>query len=177
MSFFATGAQPAEALPASTLGYASVDLDPSGGQKIEAFRMLEKFPAIEKELGGFDADDDLLEKVFEELEKECDGSSYEDDVKPWLGYRFAAAAVDLGEEMPTPVGVLQVTDADAAEEGLATLAGLRGQRRGRLGDRGRLGGDRRDREAGAGGQTRRRRHPGRRRELPEVDRRGSVTPA
>ncbi len=120
MSFFATGAQPAEALPASTLGYASIDLDPSGGQKIEAFRMIQKFPALEKELGGLDADDDLLGKAFEDIEKECD-VSYEDDVKPWLGYRFAAAAVDLGDEMPTPVGVIQVTDADAAEEGLAAL--------------------------------------------------------
>src|SRR5689334_6156643 len=65
MSFLASGPQPAEALPASTIGYASVDLDPSGGQKIEAFRMISKFPAIEKELGGFDADDDILEKAFE----------------------------------------------------------------------------------------------------------------
>ena len=120
MSFFASGPQPAEALPASTIGYASVDLDPSGGQKIEAFRMIQKFPALEKELDGLDADDDLLGKAFEDIEKECD-LSYEDDVKPWLGYRFAAAAVDLGDEMPTPVGVLQVTDADAAEDGLAAL--------------------------------------------------------
>jgi hypothetical protein len=121
MSFFASGPQPSEVLPSTTIGYASIDLDPSGGQKIEAFRMLDKFPAIKKELDGFDADDDLLAKVFSELEKDCDGLSYADDVKPWLGYRFAAAAVDLGEDVPTPVGVLQVTDADAAEEGLATL--------------------------------------------------------
>lgn len=121
MSFFASGPQPSEVLPSSTIGYASVDLDPSGGQKIEAFRMLEKFPAIKKELDGFGADDDLLEKVFSDLEEDCEGLSYADDVKPWLGYRFAAAAVDLGEDVPTPVGVLQVTDADAAEEGLATL--------------------------------------------------------
>ena len=73
MSFFASGPQPSEVLPSSTIGYASVDLDPSGGQKIEAFRMLDKFPAIKKELNGFDADDDLLEKVFSELEKDCDG--------------------------------------------------------------------------------------------------------
>jgi hypothetical protein len=121
MSFFASGPQPAEMLPDSTLGYASVDLDPSGGQKIEAFQMIEKFPAIKKELGGLDADDDLLERLFGELEDECEGISYADDVKPWLGYRFAVAAVDLGEEMPTPVGVLQVKDAAAAEDGLAKL--------------------------------------------------------
>lgn len=120
MSFFATGAQPAEALPAGTVGYASVDLDPSGGQKIEAFRMLQKFPAIEKELDGFDADDDFLAKAFEDAD--CEGLDYDDDIAPWLGYRFAVAAVDLGEDLPAPVGVVQVDDAAAAEDGLAQLA-------------------------------------------------------
>lgn len=120
MSFFSTGAQPADALPAGTIGYASIDLNPSGGQKIEAFRMIQKFPAIEKELDGFNADDDILAKAFEKLEEECD-LSYADDVKPWLGYRFAVAAVDLGDDLPAPVGVVQVTDAGAAEDGLAKL--------------------------------------------------------
>ena len=121
MSFLATGPQPAEGLPASTIGYASIDLDPSGSQKIEAFRMIEKFPALKKELGGLDADDDLLEMLFKDLEEECKSVSYADDIKPWLGYRLGVAAVDLGEEMPTPVGVVQVKDAGAAEDGLATL--------------------------------------------------------
>ena len=48
--FFATGAQPSEALPASTIGYVSIDLDPSGAQKIEALRTLNKFPAFKDEL-------------------------------------------------------------------------------------------------------------------------------
>ena len=48
--FFATGAQPSEALPAGTIGYASIDLDPSGAQKIEALRTLNKFPAFKDEL-------------------------------------------------------------------------------------------------------------------------------
>ena len=121
MSFFATGPQPAEALPASTVGYASVDLDPSGAQKIEAMRMIEKFPALKKELDGLDADDDLVAKLFEQVEKDCEGVSYADDVKPWLGHRFAVAAVDLGEQAPAPVGVVQVSDASAAEDGLGTL--------------------------------------------------------
>ncbi|GAA1475850.1 hypothetical protein GCM10009623_02960 [Nocardioides aestuarii] len=125
MSFFATGSQPAEALPAGTLGYASVDLDPSGSQKIEALEMIKKFPSLDKELGGINADDDLLAKVF--AEADCEGLSYDDDVKPWLGYRFAVAAVDLGDDAPTPVGVLQVSDAGAAEDGLAQLAACHGE--------------------------------------------------
>ena len=119
--FFATGAQPAEALPASTIGYASIDLDPSGAQKIEALRTLNKFPAF-KEQYGLDADDDIREKIFEEIDvpKDCK-IFYAEDIEPWLGERMAVAAVDLGEEDPEVVGVIQIKDAEAADEGLSKL--------------------------------------------------------
>ncbi len=125
VSFLGSGAQPAEALPSGTLAYASVDLDPSGSQKIAAYRMLEKFPAIKEELDGFNADDDLRRKIFEQAE--CDGLSYDDDVAPWIGTTFAVAAVDAGEDQPSPVGVLAVTDDAAAEKGLATLSDCEGE--------------------------------------------------
>lgn len=122
VSFFSTGAQPAEALPASTLGYVSIDLDPSGGQKIEAVRTLRKFPAFKDEI-GLDTDDDIRERIFEEIQKSdaCAGLDYADDIEPWLGDRMAVAAVDLGEDTPTPVLVVQVTDADKADAGLGKL--------------------------------------------------------
>ncbi len=121
-SFFATGAQPAEALPASTLGYASIDLDPSGGQKVEAFRTLNKFPAFNDTV-GLDADDDVKKWIFDRFSAEapCQGLDYEDDIAPWLGDRAAVAAVDSGEKVPTFAVAVQVTDAEAAEEGLRTL--------------------------------------------------------
>jgi len=121
-SFFATGAQPAEALPDSTLGYVSIDLDPSGGQKIEALRTLQQFPAFKDEI-GLDTDDDVREWVFDKLqgETECAGLDYGDDIEPWLGDRFAVAAVDTGDDRPTPVLVLQVSDADKADDGLRNL--------------------------------------------------------
>lgn len=122
-AFFGTGPQPAEALPAGTLGYVSVDLDPSGSQKIEALRTLRKFPAFRDEI-GLDTDDDIREKIFDEAQSSeaCEGLDYADDVEPWLGDRFAVAAVDLGEETPTPVLVVQVKDAGQAEDGLQTLS-------------------------------------------------------
>lgn len=121
-SFFATGAQPAEALPDSTVAYFSVDLDPSGGQKIEAIRTLRKFPAFTDKV-DLETDDDLRERLFEEITSsgECEGLDYADDVKPWLGSRAAMAAVDLGEDEPAAVGVVQVTDGGKAEEGMTTL--------------------------------------------------------
>ena len=128
VSFFATGSQPAEALPADTLGYVAVDLDPSGGQKIEALRTLNKFPAFEDEV-GLDTDDDILEALFEEFQGGlgCDDLDYEKDVEPWLGDRAAAAAVDTGDDQPSPVFVLQVKDADKAADGLDAIADCAGE--------------------------------------------------
>ena len=122
LSFFGQGPQPAEALPVSTLGYAAVDIDPSGGQKIEAIQMLRQFPAFKDEI-GLDTDDDIREKLFDEIgiEEQCDGVAYADDIEPWLGDRYAVAAIDLGEDQPTIAGVVQVKDAARAEDGLATL--------------------------------------------------------
>jgi hypothetical protein len=121
-SFFSTGPQPAEALPASTLAYASIDLDPSGGQKIEALRTLQKFPAFEDEI-GLDTDDDVRQWVFEQFQDSgaCADLDYDDDVEPWLGDRFAVAAVDAGDDEPAPVFVVQVTDANAADAGLSAV--------------------------------------------------------
>jgi hypothetical protein len=125
VSFFSTGAQPAEALPADTLGYVSIDLDPAGGQKIEALRTLRKFPAF-KEQVGLDTDDDLRKKIFEEMQDDdvCADLDYGKDIEPWLGDRVAVAAVETGEgdeATPSPVLVVQVKDADAAEDGFAKL--------------------------------------------------------
>jgi hypothetical protein len=119
--FFSTGAQPAEALPASTIGYASIDLDPSGAQKIEALRTLNKFPAFKDEL-GLDTDDDIRKSIFEELDfPDSCKLFYAEDVEPWLGDRFAVAAVDTGAEDPEVVGVIQVKDEDKADAALAKL--------------------------------------------------------
>jgi hypothetical protein len=121
-SFFATGSQPAEALPDSTVAYFSVDLDPSGGQKIEAIKTLRKFPGFTDQV-DLQTDDDLRERLFEEITSSgaCEGLDYAEDVKPWLGSRAAMAAVDLGEDEPAAVGVVQVTDSGKAEDGMSKL--------------------------------------------------------
>jgi Protein of unknown function (DUF3352) len=121
-SFIATGPQPAEALPADTLGYLSVDLDPSGGQKVEALRTLNKFPAFKDDV-GIGTDDDIKKSIFERILETapCDDLDYDDDIEPWIGDRAAVAAADVGGESPTPVLVLQVTDAAKADDGLAAI--------------------------------------------------------
>ena len=127
-ALYATGPQPAEALPASTVGYLSVDLDPDGRQKLEARETLGKFPALDGKIDT-DSEGSLRESLFDRFQDTgaCPDLDWADDVDPWLGDRFAAAAVDLGskdDESPggvTPVLVVQVRDADLAEEGLGGL--------------------------------------------------------
>lgn len=128
-SLLGQGSQPAEALPAATLGYASVDLDPSGGQKVEALQVLRKFPAIEEEL-DLGTGDDLREKLFTSVMSSgaCEEVDFGADVEPWLGSRAAVAAVEVDGE-PTPVVVFQHTNAGAAEKGVGAIAEACGMQR------------------------------------------------
>ncbi len=121
ISFFSQGAQPAEALPSTTVAYASIDLDPSGSQKIDAFRTLNKFPAF-KDKVGIHSVDDVRHKLGDELIKGlgCD-LTFSADIDPWLGDRAAVAAVDLGHPNPDAVSVIQVTDDAKADAGLHRL--------------------------------------------------------
>jgi len=118
-----TGPQPAEALPADTLGYVSIDLDPSGSQKIAALKTLEKFPAADEWLDeeGIGSGDDIRKFIFGKIQEEegaCEDLDFDDDIKPWLGDRFAVAAIDDDgdDETPVPVGVVQIRDADEAQD-------------------------------------------------------------
>lgn len=120
--YFGEGPQAAEALPASTLAYASVNLDPSGEQQLAARALLERFPVWEK--ADVDSDDDirkwLVEDVFDNLE--CDEIDYDDDLAPWLGDRVAVAVVPAGEnDEPELVIVAQADDEDAADDALEQL--------------------------------------------------------
>lgn len=123
--YVSTGPQPAEALPADTLAYVSLDLDPSGAQKVDALRTLRKLPAVDDELdlsgdlGDIDVKQVLAERILAEAPCEL---AYDEDIESWLGDRGAVAAVDTGDEEPSPVFVLQVTDPDAAVDGLDELA-------------------------------------------------------
>ena len=84
--FLDEGAQAAEALPSTAVGYVGLTLDPSGSQKLEALRTLEKFPLIAEELGldGDLGEIDLREKLADVLiaESGCEELSYDDDFEP-----------------------------------------------------------------------------------------------
>lgn len=117
--FLDGGPQPADVLPAATVGVLSLDLDPSAGQKIAALQTIRKFPQLKEDL-GLDPSDDLR-KYFVEEALACDDIDFDADVKPWIGKRAAIAAVDLGDDTPVPVLALQVTDQEKADAGFEDL--------------------------------------------------------
>ena len=111
-AFLARGPQAADALPSSTIAYVSVDLDPSGQQKVEAARFLGRFPS----LPGDKSDGDLREQLFDLVMADTGCDLKFADVRGWAGERFAAAVV--GRENPEPVVVLEIADTAGVERGL-----------------------------------------------------------
>ncbi len=95
-AFGGSSAQPDALVPATAVGYVSIDLDPSLGQKVDALRFLRKFPSAKASLGSTD---DIRKWVFEQATKD-DASlsqlSYDRDVKPWIGDKFGLAVVPAG---------------------------------------------------------------------------------
>ncbi|MEO6501000.1 MAG: DUF3352 domain-containing protein [Jatrophihabitantaceae bacterium] len=104
-----SGIQPERVLPANTVAFAKLDLDPAAGQKIAAYRLSTKFPAVSKGAADMDdAKDAILSEFFDE-QSELD---YTTEIKPWLGDRIAIAAVpnSASEAGLDPVLVVAYTD-------------------------------------------------------------------
>lgn len=117
-----TGRQPEAVLPASTIAFASVDVDPAAGQKLAAFTTLSKFPALKSRF-GLNSGDDVRRYLFDELTGAgtCTSLDFGKDIDPWLGSRVALAAVDLGGKTPVPAIAVQISDASRAGAGLRAV--------------------------------------------------------
>ena len=117
------GAQPESVMPATTIAFAKVDLDPSAGQKLDAIRFIRKFPDARKQV---EEDSDLRQVVFKGLQDEgqLNGVDYAKDVEPWLGQRIGVGVVPgaTEEAQPTLVVALAVTDQDTARASLPKVA-------------------------------------------------------
>ncbi|MDQ6525177.1 hypothetical protein RB608_16270 [Nocardioides sp. LHD-245] len=116
--WLAQGPQASEVLPADTLAYVGLDLDPPGGQKIGAYRTLKRFPSIAKHL-GLNSQDDLRGSLLDRVTAESGCDLRYDDLADWAGDRAALALVPRdGTGVPEPVAVVQVDDPDEARSGL-----------------------------------------------------------
>jgi Protein of unknown function (DUF3352) len=125
LHLFRAGPQAAEAVPATALFYAGVDLDPTAAQKVSALRFLNHFPAFRENSGLTDADADVRGVIFGRALQtlHCPGLGYDSDVKPWIGSKFGVAAMPptRAGSSPVVVGVLEVTDESAAKAGLVKV--------------------------------------------------------
>ncbi|SDP52777.1 Protein of unknown function [Pedococcus dokdonensis] len=117
------GAQPESVMPANTMAFAKVDLDPSAGQKLDAIRFIRKFPDAR---GEVKEDSDLRQVVFKGLQDDgqLKGVDYAKDVEPWLGQRIGVGLVPgaTDDAEPTAVVALAVTDQDKAKASLPKIA-------------------------------------------------------
>ncbi len=117
-----TGAQPAEVVPSTAIGYVRVDLDPSAGQKIAATRFLGKLPKVKTQGADVDVKQTLWSWIAGSDPK-LKKLAYDTDVKPWLGDRAAVALMPgVTAKKPDLVFALQVTDEGKAKEGIAKIA-------------------------------------------------------
>ena len=112
------GPQPEDVLPGTAVAFAKVDLDPSAGQKVNALRLLSKFPQAKAD--GKDLKAALLEEAFDGNDY---GLTYRTDIAPWLGDRAGIAAVPVPSRADasgfTALAAIQVTDRDKADTVLA----------------------------------------------------------
>ncbi|WP_344949556.1 DUF3352 domain-containing protein [Sphaerisporangium flaviroseum] len=116
------GTQPEDVLPASTLAYVRVDLDPAANQKLALFGLARKFSATRDSFTG----DDPRKALFELMRKDSRDLAkvdYARDVEPWIGDRigFGVLAPRAGSNTPEAVLAVQVTDETGARAGLAKL--------------------------------------------------------
>lgn len=104
------GAQPETAMPADTIGYVRLDLDPSASQKVNALRLINRIPQVNENV-QLDENGDLREQLFNEIasDSSCD-IDYTTQVKPWIGDRAGLAVTPSGGESGEPgaLFVLQV---------------------------------------------------------------------
>jgi hypothetical protein len=118
------GPQPESVLPADTIAFAKVDMNPSGAQKVAAVRFALRFPDAK---GKVTESSDLRKVAFEKLQ--ADGEfkdlDYATDVAPWLGERFGVGMLPGAGAKDEPIAVLAlaVTDEDKARAALPQLTG------------------------------------------------------
>jgi hypothetical protein len=129
-NLFRAGPQAAEALPANSMFYFGVDLDPSAEQKVNALRFLDHFPSFGDTTGVTNARDDVRETIIQEIleTSDCPDITFENDIEPWIGNKLGMAAVpaeNQGDE-PDFAIALETSDYDAAKEGLNKVSSCAG---------------------------------------------------
>ncbi|WP_157036428.1 hypothetical protein [Streptomonospora alba] len=122
------GAQPESVLPASSIAFAKLDLQPNGGQLAAYAQFVNRLPDSMREDIDPEAEPgkELVDSYIEEAE--LDGITYEEHFEPWMGQRFGAATWIAGSEdaASSHAGeavalAVEADDEGAAEESLSEI--------------------------------------------------------
>ncbi len=115
------GTQPDQVVPANTVAFAKLDLNPSASQKIAAARLLHRIPKFGAGFSG--GSSDWRKAIFDGLSGNDSlppGVDFDHDVKPWLGKRAAVAVLPtLRDGDPEVLLVLQSTNDAKARAGIS----------------------------------------------------------
>ena len=116
------GPQPETAMPADTIAFVKIDLDPSAGQKVNALRFLR---ANLPDDAGIDIDPEAEDPIGNALSSTgiFDNADFTwSDIDAWLGDRAAVAAVPNGPGEVAPALFVRVDDETAMTSFFARFA-------------------------------------------------------
>jgi Protein of unknown function (DUF3352) len=114
------GAQPEDVLPNSAIVFAKLDLNPSVGQKLAAYRLASSFPKVKNKVTSQDTS--VKESIFSSIftGNTSWGLSYKRDIEPWLGDRIGVGLFPAmpGDNKPEIALAIAYTDETAAKAAL-----------------------------------------------------------
>ncbi|MFD1540289.1 DUF3352 domain-containing protein [Nonomuraea guangzhouensis] len=114
------GTQPHEVLPANSIAYVRLDLDPAANQKVALFQIARKFTVTKDTFKGEDPRQALFDLAQDSGMSKVD---FAKDVDPWLGSRIGLAVVPSGGKEPDFAVAVQVKDEAQAKAGITKLMG------------------------------------------------------
>lgn len=128
LGWFGGGRGPAEVVPGTAVSYLQVDLDPSLVQKASAWQFLRDLPQVKEAVASGRPDPKAIAwKLLAVPGTPLEDVDYARDVQPWLGDRFAVAAVPRQAGGAGGLFAVQVRDEAKAAAALRDWAGRTGQ--------------------------------------------------
>jgi hypothetical protein len=114
------GAQPQDVLPAASIAYVRLDLDPAANQKLALFQIAQKFSATRESVRSEDPRQalfDIMKRGGEDFPK----IDFAKDVDPWFGSRVGFSVLPSGGKVPNFALAVQVKDEEAAKAGISKM--------------------------------------------------------
>lgn len=119
------GTQPHEVLPADSIAYMRLDLDPAANQKLALFQLARKFTVTKDSFKGEDPRQALFDAIKKDGGDQFAKLDFAKDVDPWLGSRIGVSVLPAaaGGDEPGVAVAVQVKDQEQAKAGVAKLMG------------------------------------------------------